>query len=77
MDHFAGLDVSVKEMDSLKALDPDRPIREADIVWRVFTGSNSLAAVADHVVKQLKEAVTCGNYPRKPNPRMECPTANF
>ena len=28
MDHFAGLDVSV---DSLKALDPKGPIREADI----------------------------------------------
>jgi hypothetical protein len=35
MDHFAGLDVSVKEtsiciVDSLKVLDPEWPIREAD-----------------------------------------------
>jgi hypothetical protein len=35
MDHFAGLDVSVKDTSvcSLKALDPNWPIREADICF--------------------------------------------
>jgi hypothetical protein len=65
MDYFAGLDVSVKEtrgsdidtgvVDSLKALDPERPIREADIVDvsqvpKPAVSNRSKAPLFDHLV---------------------------
>jgi hypothetical protein len=32
MDHFAASDVDTGKMDGPKALDPNRPIREADVI---------------------------------------------